>query len=226
MAYRVFICHSYDHRGIYYELIQKLNDTGHFQWRNVSVPYDMRFGDGSNDVDNDELRQEISQKIQSCNAFLVLTKPVASRRRWLQWEILYAKGLGKPIIGVARRRNDSVSSFVKQHADDIVDTWRIDHIINAIKIYGNEYRRLESRSAPPTSSTLPSESPDVELAAEPTPPVPDNLREIDMIETYQAELPRDVLFRDLGAYVPDARTSAARLPPRWWWPFSRNGAGA
>lgn len=155
MAYRVSICHSYGHRDIYFDLVQKLNDAKHFDWRNLSIQYDMRFGAGDSEVDNDELRAEIGKRIAECEVFLVLTKPIASRRRWLQWEIRHAKQLQKPIVGIARRRNDSVSSFVKQHADDIVDTWRIDHIVNAIKIYAHEYRTVNAAVIATAPAALP-----------------------------------------------------------------------
>ena len=44
MAYKVFICHAYGHRDIYFQLVQKLNNARRFDWRNMSVQYDKRFG--------------------------------------------------------------------------------------------------------------------------------------------------------------------------------------
>ncbi len=227
--YRIFICHAYDHRDIYFELVRKLNNANYFDWRNLSVQYDMRFGSGETDVDNDELRVEIGRKIAESELLLVLTKPVASRRRWLQWEIAHAKGLGKPIIGIARKRNDKVSSFVKQHANDIVDTWRINHIISAIKLYGNTYR-YEQLATPlvVVPSSLPPESPDVEVSPEPTPLAPDEQANMDetievLDEPTPGLLPRDVLFHTLGSYVPGDGTAGLHSArrPRWWWPFSK-----
>ena len=84
MAFKVFICHAYLHQEIYFELVQKLNGAG-LQWRNLSVQYDMRMGYGVDDVDDEHLREEIGKRIHECDVFLVLTKPAASRRRWLQW---------------------------------------------------------------------------------------------------------------------------------------------
>jgi len=119
MTFRVFICHSYGHRDIYYELIQKLNDSKYFDWRNLSVQYDMRFGTTDDEADNDELREEISKKIRDCEVFLALTKPVASRRRWLQWvgklnnelpsrDSSNKKKNGRRSKSEMRRRKDSV----------------------------------------------------------------------------------------------------------------------
>ena len=71
MAYKVFICHAYGHRDIYFQLVQKLNNAKRFDWRNMSVQYDMRFGTADDEIDNDELRDEISEKIRECEVFLV-----------------------------------------------------------------------------------------------------------------------------------------------------------
>jgi MTH538 TIR-like domain (DUF1863) len=217
-AYKVFICHAYGHRDVYSDLVKKLNNARRFDWRNLSVQYDMRFGTADEEVDNDELREEISEKIRECEVFLVLTYPVASRRRWLQWEILYAKELGKPIIGIARRLNDNVSSFVKRHAIDIVDTWREDHIVNAIKGYASEYRTNALATRRCNAAALPQEQPDTEVDAQPSPPAPNESGAGQTI----AETPRDVLSRDhLGTYVPGALSSFSGKQPRWWWPFTR-----
>jgi hypothetical protein len=133
------------------------------------------------------------------------------------WEILYAKELGKPIIGVARRLTDNVSSFVKMHATDIVDTWREDHIVNAIRGYGSEYR-ASVRAMPKAHAgvtTLPKEQPDTEVGPEPSPPSPDERK-----EPRSAELPREVLTREgLGKFVPGALSAYSARHPRWWWPF-------
>lgn len=232
MVYRIFICHAYDHRDIYEELRIKLNGQSRFDWRNLSVQYDMRYGSVDDEIDQGELRELISKRIHECDILLALTKPIASRRKWLQWEITRAKALGKPVIGIARRRNDRVSRFVREHADDIVDTWRVDHIVNAI-----EWRVDECRSRPPPQVVdmselppLPISTPDEELDAEPT---PDNAAELGaattsdhtVIETPSREqsqaLPRDVLYRDLGAFVPQSIASPRNRPPRWWWPFTQ-----
>jgi hypothetical protein len=185
----------------------------------MSVQYDMRFG-ASDDEDDDGLRTEIGQRISECEVFLAPTNPVASRRRWLQWEISHAKQLGKPIIGIARRRNDRVSKFVKRHADDIVDTWRMDHIVNAIRLYRREYRATNILVPPP--QVLPPEQPDTELDAEPSPPIPDVVAEAIERGLLAApgELPRDVLHREFGNIRPGELYALPKeRVPRWWWPF-------
>ena len=229
MQYSVFISHAYRDRKIYYDLVQKLNDVGarRLDWRNVSVQFDMRLGPRRAlaslraDVDDEQLREEISKRISDCDVFLVLTKPVASRRRWLQWEIRLAKELGKPVIGIARKRNDSVSSFVKLHADDIVDTWRIEHIINALKKYGRDYRQrhhLQNRIVALT--TLPTDAPDAEIPPTPTPLSPEEVTELGHQATVPLK-PKDLFFRDIrdlgggtSVPVPDYESRV----PAWWYP--------
>jgi MTH538 TIR-like domain (DUF1863) len=224
MAYKVFICHAYDHQGIYDDLRQKLNDRRpKFEWRNLSVQYDMRYGTVENEIDQAELRALIGKRIEDCEIVLALTKPIASRREWLQWEISRAKELGKPVIGIARKKNDNVSSFVRKHADDIVDTWRVDHIINAIETYVGEYRLKKPAAGlvPSALPPLPVNAPDDEVTAQPTPEAP--LELLTTQPTGQGALPRDVLFPDrLGSYIPGSMTVRDNKQPRWWWPFKQN----
>lgn len=214
MEYRVFICHSYWHRKIYFDLIQKLNDAGRFKWRNVSVQYDMRFGSGDEDVDDGELRNEIGAKIAACDVFLALTKPIASRRRWLQYEIMRAKELGKPIIGISRMRNDRVSAFVKQHAIDIVDTWRADQIISAIEHYGDEYRAAPQINPPlSTADSLPQDLPDIEVEPTPSPDLPVQAEVRAAPQPHQS--PRDVLYRGMANSAPERQMPLLKEPV-WW----------
>jgi hypothetical protein len=198
MAYQVFICHAYDHQDIYFELVRKLNNARRFDWRNQSIQFDMRL-----DLSEAQLREEIARRIAASNVMLALTKPIATRREWLQWEINLAKRLNKPMIGVARRTSDRVSSFVRRQADELVYTWRADHIINAIEGLGEEYRKREQ--SPPL---------------EELPPLVPAVTDIDVAlgDTGSEERPRDVLFQE-EATGP----TAAILPrkPRWWWPFAR-----
>ncbi len=220
MAYKVFICHAYRHQDIYFELVQKLNaETS--RWRNLSVQYDMRLGFGRDDVDDERLREVIGGRIHDCEVFLVLTKPVASRRRWLQWEIMLAKELGKPIIGIARRRNDRVSRFVKTHATDIVDTWRIAHIVNAIREYAQDYRPQQHHRRV-ALKPLPVSAPDDEEAPNPSPLAPDETS--GPVGPAQAELPRDVLFRDIRdvASGNDMPIPSQEIRVPRWWPKARS----
>lgn len=216
MPYQIFICHSYDHRSIYFDLVEKLNDAPRFEWRNMSVQYDMRLGSTDDEKDDDELRLEIGQRLADCQVFLVLTKPIAGRRRWLQWEIEHAKKLGKPIIGIARKKNDLVSKFVRERSIDIVDTWRTDHIVHAIKGYAAEYAKAEKKALR-VPDVLPLALPDIVEPANPTPDQP--LRPTHGF--VKQALPRDVLYPDIGSIVPGQLPRISKPEPRWWWPFSR-----
>lgn len=228
MGYKIFISHAYLHRRIYFELVQKLNDVGSraLDWRNLSVQFDMRYGPPQAvaalvaDRDDDWLRQEISRRIEDCDVFLVLTKPVATRRRWLQWEITLAKQLGKPIVGIARKRNDRVSRFVRVHADDIVDTWRVEHIVNAIKDHGQDYRARRTFAALTSPPPLPGSAPDESVAPEPSPKSPEEVAEAGArFSLLKKLLPKDLLFRDArelrgGPMFPTP--PSAGNAPRWW----------
>jgi MTH538 TIR-like domain (DUF1863) len=159
MLYRVFICHAYDHRVIYSELVNKLNGAPRFNWRDLSVPYQTRLGSNGSEIDDDQLRAEICRRIAEADVVLALTKPIASRRRWLQFEIAFAQELRRPVIGIARKSNDRVSKFVREHSVDIVDTWRTEHIVNAIRLYVRESPKREAATTIASPLALPAEAP-------------------------------------------------------------------
>lgn len=226
MAYKIFISHAYDHQDIYFDLVQKLNgERRRFDWRNVSVQFDMRHGEDGEEIPLDRMRELIGSRVADCDVMLALTKPIATRRQWLQWEILRAKELGKPVIGISRRRNDRVSSFVRAHADEIVDTWVVAHIIEAIELLVEESRSkprpltpLPADRLPPLAPEQPDEAVDIE-------PSPDRLHE-EAIEpspvVATSERPRDVLFQaDLGPVVPGPPVFLQPARPRWWHRFTR-----
>jgi hypothetical protein len=232
MVYRVFICHAYDHRDIYFKLVQKLN-AENFAWRNESVQYDMRFGHDDDQLDDTHLRNMVGAKIAECDVMLALTKPVASRRAWLQWEIKLAKELGKPVIGIARYRNDRVSKFVRDQATEIVDTWRIDHITNAIEWNVDDLRRrrgsaeIVKRLAPSVMPLLVRSPPDEEVPPNPSPssapPPPPEAAQADAeVDASEVREP-DGFFRDLGQVVPSP-PAFMQPKPRWWRRFGRHSS--
>lgn len=227
MTYKVFICHAYDHQDIYFSLVQKLNKLK-FDWRNQSVQYDMRYGDENEQLENHALRELIAEKISDCDVMLALTKPVASRRAWLQWEIKRAKELCIPVIGIARFRNDRTSKFVRDHADEIVDTWRIDHITNAIEILADQFqgKKLKRAQAAPPVQPAP---PDEEVVNDPSPieaPAPSAVAsrvDTEVDEASRAVVrPKAVLFQDLGKFVPGPRVFPVVKEPRWWHRISKS----
>jgi hypothetical protein len=124
-------------------------------------------------------------------------------------DVVLARG-GKPIIGIARRRNDNVSSFVRKHATDIVDTWREDHIVNAVKGYGDDYLANGAPLSQGSAPALPAEQPDAAVAPEPSPPTPEELEPPGRMETVREVLSRE----ELGTYVPGALSSfSGKQPP-------------
>lgn len=209
MAYKIFITHAFDDQDIYFALVNKLNAANRFDWRNLSIQFDMRL-----DLSEDELREEIGRKIEACDVLLALTKPVATRREWLQWEIRLAKRLHKPVIGIGRRRSDRMSSFVRGQADAIVNSWRVEDIVAAIRTLG----RRSSQSTPQIVDFPPL-----------VPPTPDETIDADAALVKAAEVwsqptnqppPKDVIFRRRQDEF--MTQTVAQIPERrWWWPFAR-----
>lgn len=217
MAYQVFISHAYDHRAIYYDLVAKLSTADRFgpDFRNKSLQFDMRFEDQTEEQ-KAAVRRDVAARIESCDVLIALTKPVAGKRDFIQWEINLAKELGIPIIGVTRQPTDFVSKFVRERADVMVP-WRVDSIVGAIREQAKRARRkrkldnkeIEAVAAVPLPEALPdtNEMIDAKLIEAANSISPQLVR---------TELPRDVLYKD----EPAMRTPIPPGGPRWrLWPF-------
>ena len=217
-VYNIFICHAFDNQQIYSQLVVKLNDAKWFEWADQSVPMHTQL----RGMSDEELKEVLGKKIEASDVMLVLTLPVATRRKWIQWEIMCAKWHGRPVIGVARRTNDDVSKFVREMADELVLTWRQDHITKAIRCWAKKAHQRAQRAHIPFPP-LNNEAPDQALSGI------DVARDEGMDEALiraaekfqpqsNAPLPKDVIF---GGQRDDEPTTGPPPVPPPWRPFRR-----
>jgi MTH538 TIR-like domain (DUF1863) len=131
VPYRVFISHAYsDHGHLYDNLVARLNGRS-FNWRDVSLPRQRRVEAALPDA---TIERNLRLQIRNCDVVLAIAKPIASRRRWMKYELALAKDMGKPIVALWRRHVDRrTSRFVLDLADETVDSWEIDNIIDAVE---------------------------------------------------------------------------------------------
>jgi hypothetical protein len=164
---------------------------------------------------DDALKERIGRRIADSDVLIALTHPVATRRAMIQWEIKYAQSLGIPVLGVARRYNDRVSSFVRRHADELVLSWRIDQITDAIRRLAPSPRQRPEPSLADLPPVGPPE-PDMPLLAEEL----GTLADEPPVRPAPGPSPREVIRPQTGSDAT-RRTDPPSKPRHWWWPFAR-----
>lgn len=133
MVYKVFISHAFDQGDLYNSIVTRLS-ASNFDWIDSSVPRHRRYLANGHPLPDDQMKALLKPHLDGCDVFVVIAKPIVSRRPWLRWELEYAKASGKPVLAVWRRKIDiRVSKFALERADRCVDTWNIRSIIRAIE---------------------------------------------------------------------------------------------
>jgi hypothetical protein len=127
---------------------------------------------------------------------------------------LASRLLGSPVSATIQ------CPVVKAHADDIVDTWRVEHIVNAVKRYDKEYRvRRPLRDHVTGLAPLPVDTPDEEIPPSPTPLSPEEISESGRGATTPLK-PKDLFFRDIrefAAGIPNPMPDYETRVPVWWY---------
>lgn len=131
MTYNLFISHSWAHSDNYDGLVNLLNTSPYFDYKNYSVPKDDPIHDAEDDY---QLKEAIKNQMQHASCVLILAGVYSTYSKWINIEIELAKELDKKIIAVELYAAERTSSVVKNAADVIVK-WRTDSIISAIKGY-------------------------------------------------------------------------------------------
>jgi hypothetical protein len=124
--YKVFISHAWDYNDEYYRLERMLNEAPCFIWTNLSVPK-------HDPIKNTrELEYELNGQMRPANVFLILAGMYAARREWLEYEINFARRIGRPIIGVVPWGQERVPEIVQNAAKEMVG-WNTSNIVRAIR---------------------------------------------------------------------------------------------
>lgn len=127
--YSVFICHDWEYGADYYRICEFLEATSNFNWKNLSVPeHDPLAND-------DTLERELRNQVRPADVMLVLAGMYTARSAWMDWEMRFARRIGKPIIGIVPWGNTRVPVAVQRNATEIVG-WNTRSIVNAIRYHG------------------------------------------------------------------------------------------
>lgn len=110
------------------ERVQFLNDAPNFIWTNYSVPVDKKFEQMSSQA----LAEEIRGQIRPVQCVIVLAGMYAAHSGWIQFEIDFAKSLGKPILGIVPWGAERTPLSVALAADRMVN-WNSSSIVAGIR---------------------------------------------------------------------------------------------
>jgi len=128
-TYSVFICHDWEYSDEYYRVVEFLDAARNFEWENLSVPQ-------HDPLANDEkLQYELRNQIRPADVVLVTAGMYAAHSEWMDWEMAFARRIGKPIIGIIPRGSERLPVAVQKNATEWVG-WSTDSIVSAIRRHG------------------------------------------------------------------------------------------
>lgn len=125
-TYALFICHDWEYSDDYYRIRNFLDSAPNFQWKDLSVPE-------HDPLDTDDmLEKNLRDQIRPADVMLVMAGMYSSRSGWMDWEMAFARRIGKAIIGVKPWGNVQLPVVVQNNADEIVG-WNTDSIVSSIR---------------------------------------------------------------------------------------------
>jgi len=125
-TYNIFISHAWEYHDDYYRLEEFLKEAPNFQWKNLSVPRHDPI------LNTEELAKELHNQMRPAHAFLILSGMYVSHSDWIQYEINFARRIGRPIIGIRPWGNQLLPVAVQNGADEVVG-WNSASIVDAIR---------------------------------------------------------------------------------------------
>ena len=127
--YSNFISHAWHRDEHYRRVVDMLNEAPAFRWRDLSVPE-------HNAVDPDAgrtIEYHLRNYMRLANVFLLCAGVYVSHSEWIEFEVNFARRIGRPMIAVAPwgavrlpasaayavetvSRSDSLVRAIRQHA--------------------------------------------------------------------------------------------------------------
>jgi hypothetical protein len=124
-TYHVFISHAWHRSTDYDRIVQFLDDAPNFRWANLSVPkHDPMYGS--------DLNYEVRNQMRPADAFVIIAGMYAAHSGWIDFELAFARRIGRPIIGVWRRGSQRMPLAIERTAVEVVG-WNGASIVRAIR---------------------------------------------------------------------------------------------
>lgn len=126
--YRLFISHAWSYSERYERAVKFLNEANNFSWINYSVPE----SDAFPRMSNAELTEAMRRQIRPTQCVVIVSGMYINHSNWIQFEMDFAKSLGKPILGIRRWGEQRTPQSVVDCADEMV-SWNSASIVDAIR---------------------------------------------------------------------------------------------
>lgn len=126
--YKIFISHAWKCHEDYNKIIEFLNKKSNFNYINYSVPIEKPFPK----LTKAQLEEELRQQIRPVEIVLVLAGMYVAHREWIQFEIDFAKKLGKPILPIKPWGSVRYPDVLEFAEEDAVG-WNTESIVQAIR---------------------------------------------------------------------------------------------
>jgi MTH538 TIR-like domain (DUF1863) len=125
-TYNIFISHAWDYNDDYYRIASWLDEAPNFIWKNLSVP------EHDPILNSDQLASQLHDQMRPSHVFIILAGMYVSHSDWIQYEINFARRIGRPIVAIRPWGNVATPTSVQNGADEIVG-WNSASIIDAIR---------------------------------------------------------------------------------------------
>lgn len=126
--HKLFISHAWKYSDRYKRAVEFLDVASNFKWSNYSVPEDDAF-QGMNAT---ELTEQMRRQIRPVQCVIIVSGMYVNHSEWIQFEMDFAKSLGKPILGIRRWGEKRTPQSVVDCADEMV-AWNSASIVAAIR---------------------------------------------------------------------------------------------
>src|SRR5215831_17171270 len=101
-TYRVFISHAWHRSADYYRVVQFLSEAPHLRWENLSVP-----------------EHDLRGQMRPADVFLIVAGMYAAHSDWIDFELSFARRIGRPIIGIIRRGSERIPAAIQNAATEL-----------------------------------------------------------------------------------------------------------
>ena len=130
-TYNLFISHAWLYGDDYSRLINMLDRSPYFYYKNYSAPEHKPLALSSPYASDYEIKQAIDRKIKLVNCVIILGGMYAYRK-WMQYELESAKKYNKPIIIIAPWGQERIPTVLQNYP---VIRWNANSIVDAIRKY-------------------------------------------------------------------------------------------
>src|SRR4051812_45387609 len=123
-TYNTFISHAWNYDEDYWGVVGFLNDAPNFQWNNLSVP-------SHAPVSAQQVEYELRNQMRPADVFLIIAGMYSAHSAWIDFELEFARRIGRPIIGIRKWGADRIPLSIQNAATEIVG-WTGAGIVDAI----------------------------------------------------------------------------------------------